>query len=80
MLVLPDSPARALSLPNVLTLARVPLAGLLWIVPGNAVYVFTLGAIAAITDMLDGRVARALRHRVWRAGDCGYGLRYAKHT
>jgi cardiolipin synthase len=74
MLVLPDSPARALSLPNVLTLARVPLAGLLWIVPGNAAYVFTLGALAAITDMLDGRVARALRARRLARGQATEGL------
>lgn len=74
MLVLPDSPARALSLPNVLTLVRVPLAGLLWIVPGNAAYVFTLGAIAAITDMLDGRVARALRARRIARGQATEGL------
>lgn len=74
MLVLPDSPARALSLPNVLTLARIPLAGLLWIVPGEAVYIFALGAIAAITDMLDGRVARALRERRIARGQATEGL------
>lgn len=61
--LLRDSHASALSLPNVLTLARIPLAGLLWLAPGHALYFFTLGAIAAVTDMLDGRVARALRAR-----------------
>jgi cardiolipin synthase (CMP-forming) len=74
MLVLPDSPARALSLPNVLTLVRIPLAALLWIVPGNAVYIFSLGAIAAVTDMLDGRVARALRARRLARGQATEGL------
>lgn len=74
MLVLPDSPGRALSLPNVLTLVRIPLAGLLWIVPGNATYIFALGAIAAITDMLDGRVARALRARRLARGQATEGL------
>jgi phosphatidylglycerophosphate synthase len=74
MLVLPDSPARALSLPNVLTLVRIPLAALLWIVPGNAAYIFSLGAIAAVTDMLDGRVARALRARRLARGQATEGL------
>lgn len=74
MLVLPDSPARALSLPNVLTLVRIPLAALLWIVPGNAVYLFSLGAIAAVTDMLDGRVARAWRARRLARGQATEGL------
>lgn len=74
MLVLPDSPARALSLPNVLTLVRIPLAALLWIVPGNAVYLFSLGALAAVTDMLDGRVARAVRARRIARGQATEGL------
>jgi phosphatidylglycerophosphate synthase len=74
MLVLLDAPARALSLPNVLTLVRIPLAGLLWLVPGNAMYIFTLGAIAAVTDMLDGRVARALRARRLARGQATEGL------
>jgi phosphatidylglycerophosphate synthase len=72
MIVLPDSPARALSLPNVLTLARIPLAGMLWLAPGHALYFFTLGVVAAATDMLDGRVARALRaRRLARGKDTG---------
>ncbi len=74
MIPLPDSPARALSLPNVLTLARVPLAGLLWVAPGNALYLFTLGVVAAVTDMLDGRVARALRARRLARGQRTGGL------
>ena len=74
MMVLPDYPARALSLPNVLTLARVPLAGLLWVAPGNALYLFTLGVVAAVTDMLDGRVARALRARRLARGQRTGGL------
>jgi cardiolipin synthase len=74
MILLLDSPARALSLPNVLTLARVPLAGLLWVAPGNALYLFTLGVIAAVTDMLDGRVARALRARRLARGQRTGGL------
>jgi phosphatidylglycerophosphate synthase len=74
MTVLLDSPASALSLPNVLTLARIPLAGMLWLAPGHALYFFTLGAVAAVTDMLDGRVARALRARRLARGQRTGGL------
>jgi cardiolipin synthase len=72
MFVLPGTAVRALSLPNVLTLVRIPLAALLWLAPGNAVYLFTMVALAAVTDMLDGRVARALRaRRLARGQDTG---------
>jgi phosphatidylglycerophosphate synthase len=69
-----DSRARALSLPNVLTLARIPLAGMLWLAPGHALYFFTLGLVAGVTDMLDGRVARALRARRLARGQSSGGL------
>ena len=74
MIAPPDSRARALSLPNVLTLARIPLAGMLWLAPGHALYFFTLGVVAGVTDMLDGRVARALRARRLARGQDSGGL------
>lgn len=74
MIALPDSTASALSLPNVLTLARIPLAGMLWLAPGHALYFFALGLVAAVTDMLDGRVARALRARRLARGQRTGGL------
>lgn len=52
-----------LELANWLTLVRLPLAAMLWIAPGNATWVCSLLAAAAISDMLDGRLANMLRAR-----------------
>jgi len=46
------------TLPNLLTLSRLPMAALVWIRPGDPVYVLGLMALAGITDVLDGWVAR----------------------
>lgn len=57
--------ARALiALPNLLTYARLPLAAIIWIAPGDVVFFFTMLGLAALTDMLDGAFAR--RIRTWR--------------
>jgi len=52
-----------LTLPNALTLVRVPLAGLIWVAPDSRPWFFAILATAALSDVLDGRVARALRAR-----------------
>jgi cardiolipin synthase len=64
------APEHIVSLPNALTLVRVPLAGLLWIAPDSQQWFFAILATAALSDVLDGRVARALRARhLARGGD-----------
>jgi phosphatidylglycerophosphate synthase len=64
------APEHIMSLPNALTLVRVPLAGLLWVAPDSQPWFFAILATAALSDMLDGRVARALRARhLARGGD-----------
>jgi len=51
------------TLPNGLTLVRIPLAGLVWAAPQERGWLFAMLASAAASDILDGRVARALRGR-----------------
>jgi cardiolipin synthase len=48
---------------NVLTVVRLPLAGLLWIAPESRVWLVAVIAAAALTDVVDGRVARWMRAR-----------------
>lgn len=45
---------------NALTLVRVPLAALLWLRPGDRLFLVVLMAVAALTDIVDGAVARRL--------------------
>jgi cardiolipin synthase len=59
---------RVVTVPNLLTLSRLPLAGVVWVDPGDPALVIPLLAIAAVTDILDGRVARAIRARRRRRG------------
>jgi cardiolipin synthase (CMP-forming) len=54
---------RIFTLPNLLTLSRLPMAAALWIAPGSAALVIPLMIAAAVTDMADGRFARAIRAR-----------------
>ena len=54
---------RVFTLPNALTLSRVPLAGLVWVAPGRRSWLVAILALAAVTDIFDGRMARALRAR-----------------
>jgi phosphatidylglycerophosphate synthase len=60
---------RVLEPANWLTLVRLPLAALLWMDPGNTTWMLYLLAGAAVSDMLDGRVAKALRARRLELGD-----------
>ncbi len=46
------------SVPNLLTLVRIPMGLMLWIAPGNLAWVLGLMAAAAISDLLDGWAAR----------------------
>jgi phosphatidylglycerophosphate synthase len=54
-----------LTLPNLLTLSRIPLGGLVWLRPQDPTYVLGLMALAGITDVLDGWLER----RQGRSGD-----------
>ena len=61
-------PEPALSLPNLLTLSRVPLAILIWWDAGDALFATATLAIAGLTDVLDGTFARWIRARRLRRG------------
>lgn len=52
-----------LRLPNLLTLSRVPMAGLVWLRPRDPIFVLGLMALAGITDVLDGWLERRQRER-----------------
>lgn len=52
-----------ISLPNALTVIRIPLAAMLWIRLGDPVWLASILAAAALSDVLDGRVARFIRQR-----------------
>jgi phosphatidylglycerophosphate synthase len=60
--------ARIVTAPNLLTLIRVPLAGVMFLAVGDALWLLSVAAVAAATDVVDGRVARALRRRQRRRG------------
>ena len=51
-----------LELPNLLSLSRIPLGLAVWFAPANVPFVLGLMAVAAITDLLDGEVARRTGH------------------
>lgn len=46
------------TLPNLLTLLRLPLAALIWVAPGNVPWLLGLMVVAAVSDLLDGWFAR----------------------
>lgn len=56
------APSKITSLPNLLSLSRLPLGGLFWVTlgptPTHAVVALGVMALAAVTDMLDGTIAR----------------------
>ena len=51
-------------LANGLTLARIPLAGVFWLTYGHVAWSMAVIALAAVTDALDGRIARRARARI----------------
>ena len=63
---------RVFTMPNALTLSRLPMAAALWLAPERFELVVPLMVAAALTDVLDGRFARAIRaHRERRGEDPG---------
>ncbi len=54
---------RELLLPNLLSFSRIPLAGLLWVAPFEPAWTLPVLAVAGITDVLDGWLARRARRR-----------------
>jgi cardiolipin synthase len=60
-----------LTLPNLLTLSRLPLAGLAWLRPFDPVFILGLLVVAGITDVLDGWIERRRRERSGEAGAPG---------
>ena len=58
------APTSITSLPNLLSLSRLPLGGVFWVALGptptmtNAVLAIGVMALAAVTDVLDGTIAR----------------------
>ncbi|OGQ14161.1 MAG: hypothetical protein A2138_27825 [Deltaproteobacteria bacterium RBG_16_71_12] len=53
-------PARILRLANTLTLVRVPLAAALWLWPREPWFLVAVMAAAALSDVVDGALARRL--------------------
>jgi cardiolipin synthase len=51
-------PRQLLSPANLLTLSRLPMAALVWVAPASLAWVGAWLALAALTDLLDGWVAR----------------------
>lgn len=57
------------TLPNLLTLSRIPLAGALWLFPSSLTFLVAVMLVAALTDVLDGRIARARRRAMLAHGE-----------
>jgi cardiolipin synthase len=62
----PTSPSRVslVTLPNLLTLSRIPLAALVWWSPLHPAWVLGLMVLAGLTDILDGALERRRRLRL----------------
>ena len=74
------SPVRAqslLSLPNLLSLSRIPLGGLFWLGLGptgrQSPWAFVIMGLAAVSDVLDGHLARRNAARAAAAGGSRQG-------
>ena len=57
------------TVPNLLTLSRVPLAALVWLRPSDPVYIISLMVAAGTTDVLDGWLERRALRRAGRSED-----------
>lgn len=66
-----DDRARDGLVPNLLSLSRIPLAGLLWAAPSVPAWTLSVLAVAGITDVLDGWLVRRVRARRLRERDPG---------
>jgi phosphatidylglycerophosphate synthase len=51
---------KLLRLPNIMSWVRIPMAGLVWLDAGDPIFVLAFLALAGITDMLDGFLARRM--------------------
>lgn len=56
---------------NALSVSRIPLAALLWVMPGSPAWVLSLMVLAGLTDVLDGWVIRRWHARRWAERDAG---------
>ncbi|RMG12207.1 MAG: hypothetical protein D6729_16870 [Deltaproteobacteria bacterium] len=56
------------SLPNLLTLSRLPLAAAVWWDASDPLFVLGILALAGLSDVFDGRFARMIRRRRLAAG------------
>lgn len=66
-----DARDRAVLVPNLLSFARVPLAGLLWIAPREPAWTLSVLFTAGLTDVLDGWLIRRARRRLFAQHDPG---------
>lgn len=57
--------------PNLLSVSRIPLAGLLWIAPERPAWTLSVLFVAGLTDVLDGWLVRRIRARRIRERDPG---------
>lgn len=53
-------PRQLLTAPNLMSLVRLPMAALVWVAPASLAWVGALLALAALSDLLDGWLARRL--------------------
>jgi CDP-diacylglycerol--glycerol-3-phosphate 3-phosphatidyltransferase/cardiolipin synthase len=56
---------------NFLSFLRIPLAGLLWVMPHQPLWVLSVLCVAGLTDVLDGWVVRRWQARRWKEHDPG---------
>ncbi len=60
---------RFLTVPNLLTLSRIPIAALIWLRPYSPAYVISLMFLAGVTDVLDGWLVRRALKAEGRSAD-----------
>lgn len=58
-------PLSATLVANLLTVVRLPLAGLIWLAPDDRTWVTSVVLLAGASDMLDGWSARRMRRWRW---------------
>ena len=63
-----------MTLANLLTLSRLPMAALVWLRPRDPVFVLGLMALAGLTDVLDGWAERRRRRRSGETGPAGESM------
>lgn len=66
-----SSADREVLVPNLLSLSRIPLAGLLWVAPREPAWTLSVLVVAGVTDVLDGWLVRRIRRQRVRDHDPG---------